>query len=323
MNYQHLSQAERYQIFALMKAGQTQQQIAQILERDKSTIHREIARNSGRRGYRPRQAQMLSQERSQHCRNARKIDACVFEQANFYLGLQWSPEQIASRLPVSHETLYQHVYANKAGGGQLWRSLRCQKKRRKRYASGRDRRGQIPGRRSIHERPASVQARKRIGHWEGDTVIGVSHKQALVTVVERKSGFAVIAKVARKTADNVSAAIICRLKPFVPRVNTITYDNGKEFTDHAHTDAELCSTAYFADPFASWQRGTNADLGFCQNFNGLLRQYIPKKRPLSTVTDEELKMIEDRLNHRPRKRLGFKTPHEVFHQSLNRVALRA
>jgi len=126
----------------------------------------------------------------------------------------------------------------------------------------------------------------------------------------------VATKVDRKTAEQVSAAIIERLKPMAARVKTITYDNGKEFAAHKAIDQSLGSTAYFADPFASWQRGSN------ENYNGLLRQYIPKKRRLSTVTEEELRMIEDRLNHRPRKRLGFKTPHQVFHESLNRVALR-
>jgi IS30 family transposase len=201
-------------------------------------------------------------------------------------------------------------------GGHLWRSLRCQKQKRKRYAGGRDRRGQIPDRRSITERPEWIERRAHIGHWEGDTVIGAAHQHAIVTLVERKSGYAVVTKVNRKTSDQVSAAIVKRLKPLASRVKTITYDNGKEFAGHKAIDQSLGSTAYFADPFASWQRGSN------ENYNGLLRQYIPKKRHLSTVTDEELKMIEDRLNHRPRKRLGFKTPHQVFHESLNRVALR-
>ena len=232
------------------------------------------------------------------------------------LNLQWSPEQIAASLPVSHETIYQHVYADKAQGGSLWKHLRCQRKRRKRYASGKSRRGQIIGRRPIAERPASVETRSQVGHWEGDTVIGVGHKQAIVTLVERKSGFAVLSHVTRKTSELVSQAIITSLTPLAQRVITVTYDNGKEFADHAVVDKALKSTAYFADPFASWQRGSN------ENFNGLLRQYIPKKRPLSTVTADELKMIQDRINHRPRKRLGFKTPYEVFHQSLNRVALR-
>ena len=123
-------------------------------------------------------------------------------------------------------------------------------------------------------------------------------------------------KVDRKTAEQVSAAIIERLKPMAARVKTITYDNGKEFAAHKAIDQSMGSTAYFADPFASWQRGSN------ENYSNLLRQYIPKNRHLSTVSEEELRMIEDRLNHRPRKRLGFKTPHQVFHESLNRVALR-
>ncbi len=316
MSYKHLSQTERYQIYALMKAGQSLQTIAQILGRHKSTVGREVLRNSGLRGYRPRQAQILCQQRSQASRNAFQIDQRTRTLVAERLNLQWSPEQIAASLPVSHETIYRHVYADKALGGVLWKQLRCQKKKRKRYASGRDRRGQIVGRRPIAERPAYIEMRCQVGHWEGDTVIGAGHKQAIVTLVERKSGFAVLAHVTRKTSDLVSQAIITILAPLAQRIRTVTYDNGKEFADHAVVDEALNSMAYFADPFASWQRGSN------ENFNGLLRQYIPKKRPLSTVTADELKMIQDRINHRPRKRLGFKTPYEVFHQSLNRVALR-
>ena len=316
MTYTHLSQTERYQIQALMKAGQTQIDIARILGRHKSTISRELTRGSGSRGYRPRQAQNLSEARSQCSRNAAHISPETWHATMAFLGLQWSPEQIASQLPISHETIYQKIYADKAMGGHLWRSLRCQKQKRKRYAGGRDRRGQIPDRRSIAERPESVERRAHIGHWEGDTVIGAAHQHAIVTLVERKSGYAVMMKVNRKTSDQVSAAIIKRLKPIASRVKTITYDNGKEFAGHKAIDQSLGTTAYFADPFASWQRGSN------ENYNGLLRQYIPKKRHLSTVTDEELKMIEDRLNHRPRKRLGFKTPHQMFHESLKSVALR-
>lgn len=316
MTYTHLSQSERYQIHALMKAGQTQATIAQVLGRHPSTISREIKRGSGLRGYRPGQAQSKAQERAQGSRNAAPVRDEVWQAAQAYLGLQWSPEQIASQLPISHETIYQRVYADKALGGHLWRALRCQKQRRKRYGGGRDRRGQIPHRRSISERPAGVEKRLHIGHWEGDTVIGAAHQQAIVTLVERKSGYAVIAKVERKTAEQVSAAIVDRLGPIATCVKTITYDNGKEFASHVAIDQCLGSTAYFADPFASWQRGTN------ENYNGLLRQYIPKKRHLSTVTQQELKEIEERLNHRPRKRLGWKSPHQVFHEALHSVALR-
>jgi IS30 family transposase len=245
------------------------------------------------------------------------VPAWVCEQAAYLLCLQWSPEQIAGKLPVSHETLYQHVYADKARGGKLWKNLRCQKQKRKRYASGRDRRGQIPNRRPLRDRPSHIEARKQVGHWECDTVIGANHKGAIVTMVERKSGFGVIVKVAHKTSDLVSRAIVEGLQPFAGRVKTLTYDNGKEFASHIQIDQALKSTGYFARPFASWERGSN------ENFNGLLRQYVSKKRSMNTVDEEEIKMIQNRLNNRPRKRLGFKTPSEVFHQSLKRVALHA
>lgn len=316
MTYQHLSQEERYQIYILMKDGKTQSQIAQLLDRHKSTISRELSRNTGARGYRPRQACLLAEERSLGSRNAAQIATADWNQAVEYLQDQWSPEQIADEIGISHETIYRHVYADKATGGSLYQQLRCQKKRKKRYASGRQRRGQIVGRRSISERPQHIEARSQIGHWEGDTVIGAAHKQAIVTLVERKSGYALITKVSNKTSELVSNAIITKMNPLSPLVKTLTFDNGKEFAEHARIDAALQSTTYFADPFASWQRGSN------ENFNGLLRQYIPKKRPLSTVTEGELRIIESKLNNRPRKRLGFKTPNEVFMQSLNRVALR-
>ena len=157
----------------------------------------------------------------------------VKEQASALLRLQWSPEQVASRLPVSHETLYQHVYADKTQGGNLWKNLRCQKQKRKRYASGRDRGGQIPNRRPMSERPAHIEGRKQVGHWKCDTVIGANHKQAMVTVVERKSGYAVMTKVSNKTADLVSQAIIKALTPFEGGIQTLAYDNGKEFCRHA------------------------------------------------------------------------------------------
>ena len=316
MNYKHLSQIERYQIYSLIKADQSITQNAAQLGRHKSTISRELSRNEGLRGYRPKQACELALARSLGSRNAQQVDAWVKQEADLLLGMQWSPEQIAGKLPVSHETLYLHVYEDKAKGGNLWKNLRCQKQKRKRYAGGLDRRGQIPNRRPLSERPVHVEDRKQVGHWEGDTVIGANHKQAIVTMVERKSGYAVIAKVENKTADLVGAAIVDGLKPFASKVKTLTFDNGKEFCGHAKIDEALGSTSYFARPFASWERGSN------ENFNGLLRQYVPKKRSMESITDEEIKMIENRLNNRPRKRLGFRTPAEVFHQSLSRVALR-
>jgi IS30 family transposase len=213
----------------------------------------------------------LAEERSLGCRNAAQITADQWDQAVDCLLAQWSPVQIANQVGISHETIYRHVYADKAAGGNLWEQLRCQKKRKKRYASGRDRRGQIVGRRPISERPVHIETRAQVGHWEGDTVIGAAHKQAIITLVERKSGYALITKVSNKTSDLVSAAIINKLSPMAPLVKTITFDNGKEFAEHTRIDTALQSTTYFADPFASWQRGSN------ENFNGLLRQYNPKK----------------------------------------------
>jgi len=316
MNYKHLSQVERYQIYALMKAGHDQTQIAKLLDRHKSNISRETSRNRGLKGYRPKQACAIASKSSAKCRNAATVPPWVAEQAACLLKLQWSPEQIAGKLPVSHETLYRHVYSDKARGGTLWKNLRCQKQKRKRYAGGRDRRGQIPHRRPLSDRPVHIELRKQVGHWECDTVIGANHKGAIVTMVERKSGFSVIVKVSQKTSELVSRAIIEGLRPYMVRVITLTYDNGKEFAGHIQIDQALNSTSYFARPFASWERGSN------ENFNGLLRQYVPKKRSLNTVTEDEITMIQNRLNNRPRKRLGFKTPAEVFNQSLKRVALR-
>lgn len=314
--YKHLSREERYQIHSLLKAKQTISDIARLLGRHPSTISRELSRGRGQRGYRAEQACRKASERAQNSRNARRVDARVWADVAFYLGVQWSPEQIASKLQVSHESVYQHVYANKAAGGDLHKNLRSQKPRRKRHLCGRDRRGQIPNRRPISQRPAHIELRKQVGHWEGDTVIGAAHKQAIVTLVERKSGYALLVKVSHKSAHLVGRAIEDKFKNMGSRVKTLTVDNGKEFADHQAIDRALGIQTYFADPYCSWQRGSN------ENFNGLLRQYIPKKRRLETVTDEELTMIQNRINHRPRKRLGFKTPHEVFHASLNRVAPR-
>ena len=234
--YKHLSREERYQIYSLRLAKQTISEIARLLGRHRSTISRELGRGRGLRGYRAEQACSKASERAKKSRNARRVDAKVWADVSFYLGLQWSPEQIASKLEVSHESVYLHVYANKAAGGQLHKNLRSQKPRRKRHLSGRDRRGQIPNRRPISERPEHIEQRRQVGHWEGDTVIGAAHKQAIVTLVERKSGFAVLAKVSNKTTDLVRRAIEIKLKPLCSRVKTLTVDNGKEFADHQAVD---------------------------------------------------------------------------------------
>lgn len=209
------------------EAQHTLTEIVRSLGRHRSTISRDLERGRGQRGYRAEQACRKGTERAQHSRNARRVDPKVWAKVDFYLGVQWNPEQIVSELEVSHESVYLNVYADKAAGGDLHRQLRSQKPRRKRHLRGHDRRGQIPNRRTISERPAYVEQRKQVGYWEGDTVIDTAHKQAIVTLVERKSGFAVLANVTHKTTDLVGQAIEAKLKPLRSRVKTLTVDNGK------------------------------------------------------------------------------------------------
>lgn len=206
---------------------------------------------------------------------------------------------------ISHEYMYQYIYADKRTGGGLHRHLRCQKKRRKRYGAY-DRRGVIRNRVSIDERPAVVGKLNLLGDWEGDTVIGKGHRGALVTLVERKSLYTVIGAVCRKTAKAVRAVIVAGLTPYKDQVHTMTYDNGKEISEHEKMAKDLGVKIYFAHPYASWERGVN------ENTNGLIRQYFPKGRELTAVTKVEIEHTMNRLNHRPRKTLGFRTPYEVF-----------
>ena len=240
-----------------------------------------------------------------------RFSGSVWLQVKKLIGQHWSPEQIAGRLKteqdirISHEHIYQYVYADKRSGGDLCQYLRCQKKRRKPYGSY-DRRGIIPNQVSIDERPSIVDAKRRFGDWKGDTVIGRRHRGALVTLVERKSLYTIIGSVCRKTAEAVREAVVASLTPYKERVHTLTYDNGREFSDHQQMTADLEAQVYFAHPYLSWERGVN------ENTNGLIRQYFPKNRDLIAVTKAETDYVMNQLNHRPRETLGFKTPHEVF-----------
>ena len=219
----------------------------------------------------------------------------------------WSPEQISGRMKlegvsISHERIYQYVYADKRAGGTLWESLRRPKKYRKR-AGGRDRRGKTPNRRSIDERPASVEERSRIGDWEADLVIG--DEGVALTLTERKSRFTLLRIFPSKHAAPITEAIIELLK-WDARIKTITFDNGKEFAGHQEIATALNADCYFAHPYASWERGTN------ENTNRLIRQYLPRKRNFKKVSSQEEVVIMDKLNSRPRKCLDFHTPYEVF-----------
>ena len=310
MKYTQLTQVERYQISALLKAGHNQTEISMILGRHKSTISREIRRNTGLRGYRPKQAQRLAQER-RWAKAQPRLTQAVWADVVTLLREEWSPEQISLWLAeekcvsISHEWIYHYILLDKSNGGDLYRHLRCQKQRKKRYGSY-SRRGQIPHQVSIEQRPAIVDARTRFGDWELDTVIGKNHQQALVTLVERKSRLTLIAKVARKTAANVTQAIVSLLKPLASWVRTLTADNGREFAGHQQIAKAIKADFYFAHPFASWERGLN------ENTNGLIRQYFPKGHDFRTITQHQIQMVMDKLNNRPRKCLGIKTPNQVF-----------
>ena len=325
MTYTHLTQDERYQIAILSKAGHDRSDIAQVMNRHKSTIGREMQRNRGERGYRPKQAHAFSQARMRACENSPRIATETWAVVDIKLAETWSPEQISGyfkangKPTVSHEAIYQRIYTDKRAGGTLHRTLRCQKARRKRYG-GRERRGTIPNQVSIEQRPSIVDSRKRFGDWEGDLVIGAGQQQALVTLNERKSRYSLIAHVPFKTTQAVSDTMISLLTPFSACVHTLTTDNGKEFAQHERIAKKLDADFFFAHPYASWERGAN------ENMNGLIRQFFPKKMRFNSISTKDIAFAMHRLNHRPRKCLGFKTPHEVFmkqlHSRHNAVALQ-
>lgn len=310
MSYTQLTREQRYQIYGLMKEGHTQTQIAANLGYHKSTISRELRRNCSLKGYRPYQADELAYDRQCEAYRSR-IAWDTWQEVERLLRQDWSPEQIAGRLKleqqptVSHECIYLYVYAEKRRGGTLHRHLRSQKKQRKRY-SGYIRRGQIPNRTSIDKRPKIVASKGRFGDWEADTIVGARHKGGILSVVERKSKLTRLCKLATKAAAEMKDNCIALLAPLAAKVHTITVDNGKEFCEHELIAAGLQARVYFAHPYASWERGLN------ENTNGLVRQYFPKKYEFARIKHKDLQQVEDLLNDRPRKTLGYRTPNEVF-----------
>lgn len=312
MSYNQLTQEQRYQIYVLKKTGHSSSEIADVIGVHKSTVSRELRRNRGGRGYRPQQAQQMAVER--RAKAQPRICAKTWAVVEKLLCQEWSPEQISGRLKmeqkvsISHEWIYQHVLADQRAGGDLYKHLRCQKQRRKRYGTY-NRRGKLLHCRSIDERPAIVAQRKRLGDWEVDTVFGKDHQQALVTLTERKSRFTLLGKVSQRTAQAVQEQICQLLLPVRDKVHTLTSDHGKEFAYHEQIAQLLQLKYFFAHPYAAWERGTN------ENTNGLLRQYFPKKWDLQLVTRKDMNHAMFRLNFRPRKSLRFKTPFEVFYHS--------
>lgn len=325
MNYTHLTEDERYQIDDLKREGFKQNEIAELIGRSASTLSRELRRNKGDRGWRPGQAQRKAVDRLsiRGANNAGKISEAALAYALKHLQEdQWSPEEISGRLlhegrkTISHETIYQRILEDKESGGTLHHHLRCKRKKKKRYGSAKSRRGSILHRVDIDQRPAIVESRKRVGDWEGDTIIGSHTRGAVIaSVVERKSRYTVLAKAKNKTAVAVTESINKKMLPIAELTHTITLDNGKEFSLHQTLACVLEAKIYFAKPYHSWERGLN------ENTNGLVRQYFPKKMSFDNITEQELKNVENKLNHRPRKCLGYMTPYEVFSKSCDKLGI--
>ena len=209
-------------------------------------------------------------------------------------------------MSISHETIYRHVWRDKKAGGRLYTDLRCAQKRRRKGYGHYDSRGRLAGKRHISERPPSVEGRRELGHWEIDTVMGTGSKDCIVSLVERKSGLLLIGKLANRTAESLNARAIAIISANQGPIKTITADNGTEFHNYAEIERRTSATFYFATPYHSWQRGTN------ENTNGLIRQYLPRGTSMSTLTQHRCNEIAYKLNNRPRKRLGYKTPMECF-----------
>jgi IS30 family transposase len=310
MSYRQLAHGQRYQIYALKKAGHNQTQIAVVVGCHKSTISRELGRNRGQKKYYPKLATERARRRRRRS-HYQRITARSWQRVELHLRQDWSPEQIHGHLrrikqpTVSHERIYQYIYADKRRGGTLHSHLRSQKVQRKRY-SGYVRRGQIPNRTSIDKRPKIVTGKGRLGDWEVDTIVGAHHKGGILSAVERKSKLVRLCKLTTKTARELKQASTKLLRPLAAKVHTITVDNGKEFCEHEAIAAKLQARIYFAHPYASWERGLN------ENTNGLVRQYFPKKYDFTRITNAELQRVAERLNNRPRKTLGYRTPNEVF-----------
>lgn len=314
MIYRQLSPEERYGIAILLGLGVSLRKIAENQNRSVSTISRELRRNRGKRGYRHKQAQSKAEERHKTKAKAFKLTEAVKMLIERYLKEGWSPEQIAGRLKregvisLHHESIYEYIRKNAKSGGILYKYLRRQgKKYRKSYGTNSNRTG-IPNRVDIDERPEEANNRDCIGHWEADTIIGKNHKGAIVTLDERKSKLRLAFPLQGKNAQDTTLAIVTLLKHIKSFVKTITFDNGKEFSLHEKIAKVLECQTYFAKPYHSWERGQN------ENANGLLRQYFPKSMQLKDISIKQVFDAIHKLNNRPRKCLGFKTPYEVFQQ---------
>ena len=312
--YHQLTQEERYTINALRVAKCSQAEIARQIGKHPSTVSRELRRNltTHREQYRPEKAHSYAVARRRRCRRGSHYSDAQRAQVFSLIRRKFSAEQISGilkrfrLLEISTETIYRWLRRDKAGDAELVAHTRIMSKNgRKRYRS-KDSRGFLAGKRHISERPQEANLRLKIGHWEGDTVIGKDLRHCLLTLVERVSGFAIVMKLKARTKEEVIRAAKVAIARYERRFKTLSLDNGTEFHDYAKLEQSFNLKCYFATPYHSWERGTN------ENFNGLLRQYVPKGVCMQHLTQKQCDHMANELNERPRKRHNFLTPSEVF-----------
>lgn len=309
--YKQLTSEQRYTISVLLSKGLKKKEIAEAIGVSNSTITRELQRNSSKRGvYKWEIAQKQAEKRSKRTPGNRAISKAIWSSVKHYLvNEQWSPEQISGYLAkdgikISHETIYAWIREDKRNRGTLYKHLRHRLKHQKKYVGAG--RSCIINRKSIHERPAEADG-KRFGDLEMDTIVGPNNQQAIVTLVDRNTNMLFMKKLKYgKDAKNLALTVIEMLKPLKKKLKTITTDNGKEFSAHEIISEALGVDVFFTDPYSSWQKGA------IENANGLIRQYIPKKVSFNDYDDKDIKDIEEKINRRPRKKLGFETPIERF-----------
>ena len=315
MSYHQLTSEDRYTLSALRKEGLNQSQIAKRLGCHRSTICRELQRNSARwdGAYRPSKAIERTNGRRSRSRRNQRFTPQDLRRVERLIRKQWSPQQVSGHLrkegllSISHETIYRHVWQDWGCGGSLHEHLRgARKQRRKRYGAY-DSRGRLAGKRHISQRPAAVLRRRRIGHWEIDTVMGTGCKHCIVSLVERKTGYLLMGKLEARTQEELNRATLGVAKRCVEKFSTITADNGSEFHGYKRLEQDLNLKFYFATPHHAWERGTN------ENTNGLIRQYLPKGTSMAKLTQHDCDVIATKLNTRPRKRLDYRTPQECFY----------
>lgn len=319
MPYHHFTSEDRDKLQLSVWTGMGMRAIAKELGMHVSSVYRESSRNAlwGRYYFSNHADASARSRRRDACQSPKTGNAELMAEVESRIRNDHSPEQIAGRLRrehpkdsswhISHETIYQHVYKMSRQGSDLAGHLRQGHKKRRKRLSGKDRRGVIPNRVSIDDRPAIVEKKSRRGDWEGDTVEGGGKKGYVGTFVDRGTKFLVAFPLKHKTAEDLAekaTVAFSRLPPGV--VKTITVDNGKEFARHEDLAAAVGAPVYFAHAYHSWERGLN------EHTNGLLRQYLPKKMPLDTIHPRHLAKIVDRINTRPRKSLGYRTPKEAF-----------